>query len=293
MEFQTNRSQLVDFIWKVPVVAAVYFVGTLIGAAVVTTLGLQFPEMPGQTYVPILSFLTALVLAAVLAFLASGLVGSVSRRWLILFVFFYISFVVNNQIEAVLYTIMNEVPTMLLFFIFPCVLGTAATVLLIKEPQGGSVLPSVIANRPMKNWWWRLLLAWLAFPVIYYFFGALIYPLVADVYTSQETGFRLPGPLVTLGAVSVRSLLFLVASIPILLNWRRSRRSLILYLAAALAAMVGIAGMFENTHMPIHMKLVHGVEIIADSLVHAWVLVALLVAKAKPSSEGLSLASAE
>jgi hypothetical protein len=41
------------------------------------------------------------------------------------------------------------------------------------------------------------------------------------------------------------------------------------------------------------MRLVHGVEIALDSLVHAWVLVALLVAKSKTSSEDLSLANAE
>jgi hypothetical protein len=272
-----QRSRLIAFLWKVPAIAAVYFAGTIIGSAIITNLGLRFPEMPGQTYVPILSFLTALVLVATLAFLAWGLGGSVSKRWLILFVFLYVSFVVTNQIETVVYTIMNEVPTMLLFFTFPCVLATGATAFFIRSPEGGSALPSVFEDRPVTSWWWRLLLAWLAFPVIYHFFGALIYPFVAEVYTNQETGFRVPGPLVVLGAVSVRSLLFLVVSLPILVNWRRSRRSLVLSLAAALAAMVGVAGMFENTYSPTQMKLVHSIEIIADSLVHAWVMVVLLV----------------
>jgi hypothetical protein len=283
METDTSKSSMTTLLWKIPAIAAVYFAGTLVGAAVITTLGLRFPEMPGQTYVPILSFLTALVLAATLAFLALGLGGSEWKRWLILFVFLYVSFVVNNQIETVVYTIMSEVPTMLLFFTFPCVLATGATAFLIRSPEGGSALPSVFEDRPVTSWWWRLLLAWLAFPVIYYFFGALIYPFVAEIYTNHETGFRLPGPLVVLGAVSVRSLLFLVVSIPILVSWRRSRRSLVLSLAAALAAMVGVAGMFENTYSPTQMKIVHSIEIIADSLVHAWVLVALLVPKKKIS----------
>jgi hypothetical protein len=55
----------------------------------------------------------------------------------------------------------------------------------------------------------------------------------------------------------------------------------VLSLAAALAAMVGVAGMFENTYSPTQMKIVHSIEIVADSLVHAWVLVALLVPKQK------------
>jgi len=293
MEYQQHRSPTLALLWKVPVIAAVYFAGTMIGAAIVMSLGLQFPEMPGQTYVPILSFLTALVLAGCFAFLARGLGGSLSKRWLILVAFVYVAFVINNQIEAVVYTIMNEVPTMLLFFIFPCALGIGATVFLIKSPDGEAALSSVFSERPVTSWWWRVVLAWLAFPVIYYFFGALIYPLVADVYAQQDSGLHVPGPLVVLGAVSVRSLLFLVVSIPILVNWRRSRRSLVLSLAAALAAMVGVAGMFENTWMPTYMKFVHSIEIIADSLVHAWVLAALLMAKPPREAKDLSTATAE
>jgi hypothetical protein len=57
--------------------------------------------------------------------------------------------------------------------------------------------------------------------------------------------------------------------------------------------MVGLVAMIESTWLPTTMRLVHGVEIALDSLVHAWVLVALLVAKPKPSSEDLSLANAE
>jgi hypothetical protein len=182
---------------------------------------------------------------------------------------------------------------MLLFFILPCVVATGVTVALIKPPNDQDTLASGLANRPMKSWWWRLLLAWFAFPVIYYFFGALIYPLVADVYAQQDSGLQVPSQFVVLGAVSVRSLLFLVATIPILVNWRQSRRSLVLSLAATLAAMVGVAGMIESTWMPTQLSIVHSVEIIADSLVHAWVLVALLVPKQKVEQSDLSTVAAD
>lgn len=274
-----HRSHLLALPWKILVISAVYFAGTVFAAVIVTTLGLQLAEMPDQTYVPMLSFLTAVVLSSTVAFLARGLGGSPVKRWLTLLAFFYIVFVVTNQIEAVVYTVMNEVPTMLLFFTLPCLIATTACVLLIKPLNAAEALPTIFSSRPASSWWWRLALAWLAFPVIYYFFGALIYPFVADIYSNPETGFRVPSQLVIISAVSVRSLLFLSATIPILVNWHGSRRSLVLSLGAALAAMVGVAGMFENTAMPIQMKLVHGTEIIADSLVHAWVLVALLVPK--------------
>jgi hypothetical protein len=282
MDTDSSKSSMTTLLWKIPAIAVAYFAGKLIAAALVTSVGFRFPEIPGHTWVPALDFLGGVVLVVCLAFLARGIGGSLTKRWLILLAFTYVSFVINNQIETVVFNTHHEVPTLLLFFIIPCVVVTGVTVALIKPPNGPDALTSVFADRPIRSWWWRLLLAWLAFPIIYYFFGALIYPLVADVYTQQDSGFQLPGPLVVLGAVSVRSLLFLVSAIPILVNWQRSRRSLVLSLAAALAAMVGVAGMFENTLMPTQMKIAHSLEIIADSLVHAWVLVALLVAKPSP-----------
>ena len=105
METQNTESRTTSLLWKIPVLAAVYFGGTLISAALVTSIGLRFPEMPGQTYVPVLSFLTALVIVGCLAFLARGLAGSFFKRWTVLFSFLYVVFVVANQIEASVYTV--------------------------------------------------------------------------------------------------------------------------------------------------------------------------------------------
>jgi len=293
MDTDSHNAPMKTLLWKIPLIAAVYYFAKTIAATLVMSIGLRFPEMPGHTWNPFLDFLGGLVLIVCLAILARGIGGSLKKRWLILLAFTYVSFVINNQIEAVVFTTSTEVPTMLLFFVLPCVIATGATALLIKGPEGEADLPSAFADRPASTWWWRLLLAWLAFPVIYYFFGALIYPLVADVYAQQDSGLQVPGQAVVLGAVSVRSLLFLGASIPILVNWRRSRRSLVLSLAAVLAAMVGVAGMIESTWMPTLLKVVHSSEIIADSLVHAWVLVALLVPKQKIEQTQTSAVVAE
>ena len=88
-----------------------------------------------------------------------------------------------------------------------------------------------------------------------------------------------------LGAVAIRSLLFLAATVPIIVGWRRSRRALVLSLAAAFTAMVGLTGLIESSWMPTTLRIVHSLEIAADSLVHAWVLVALLVPQAAKADE--------
>jgi hypothetical protein len=291
MQFEHSSSSTVALLWKIPAIAALYFVGIMIAGALVTSLGLPFPEVPGQTWIPILGYLTAVTLSVGIALLARGLAGTPLKRGWILFVFFYVAFVINNQIEAIVYTTTAEPPTMLLFFVLPCLMAAATAVFLTRSPGGGDILQTVFADRPITKWWWRLVLAWLAFPIIYYFFGALIYPLVADAYTGPDFGLRLPGPLVVVGAVSLRSLLFLAVTIPILASWQGSRRGLLLSLTVSLAAMVGVAGMFESTWMPLQMKLAHGVEIIADSFFHAWVLVALLLPRKRRESDESATAS--
>ena len=286
MEPDTQRSHAVAFLWKVPLIAAVHFAGTMAGGALVTSLGLQFPDFPGQEYSPLLSYLAALVLAAAVFLLARGVCGSTAFRWLVLFVFTYVSYCVNNQIEGAVFSTAQGFETNLVFFVIPCALIAGAAVLLVKAPDEDGVLATVLSDRPVSVWWWRPVIAWLAFPLIYYFFGMFAYPLVADAYESGGLGLEVPSPGLVISAIFVRSLLFLLVTIPILMYWSRSRGSLIVTLAAALAAMVGVAAMIESAWLPTTMRIVHGVEITADSLVHAWVLVALLIPRARISGTG-------
>jgi len=278
-----ERSQLVAFTWKVPVIAAIYFAGSIFSAGISGGLGLQFPKFPGQEYSPVLSYLAALVLAAGVSLLARGLRGSTAWRWFVLFAFTYVAYCVNNQIEGAVFTTANGFGSNLVYFLIPCALVAVAAVLLFDAPDEDPVLTTVFSDRPVSSWWWRFGIAWVAFPFIYYFFGAFAYPLVKDAYQSGDLALEVPSQMIILGAVFTRSLLFLFATVPILMRWSRSRRSLVFSLGTALAAMVGLVAMIESTWMPTSVRIVHGVEIAIDSLVHAWVLVALLVLKPSES----------
>ena len=269
------------WLWKIPLIGSTYFAATAISGAMVTAVGLKFPEFPGQTYSPALSFLASIVLGAAVYLLARGVRGSVKFRWLVLFAFIYISYCVNNQIEGATFTTVEGLETMLVFFLFPCALISAAAAFLVKPPVDGDTLTTVFSDRPISSWWWRAVLAWLAFPFIYYIFGMVAYPFVAHTYESGELGLTVPSQSVILGIVTIRSLLFLFAVIPILSNWSGSRTSLFVALASSFSAMVGVSGLIGAAWLPQTMRIVHSIEIIADSLVHAWVLVALLVPKQK------------
>jgi hypothetical protein len=267
------------WLWKIPLIGGAYFLATMISGAMVAAVGLQFPEFPGQTYNPALSLLASIVLGTTVYLLARGIRGSTAFRWIVLFAFTYVSYCVNNQIEGATFTTVGGYGAMLIFFIVPCAVIAAVAALLVKPPVDGEPLTTVFKDRPISSWWWRVMLAWLAFPLIYHLFGMLAYPFVADAYQGGELSLRVPSQGIILAVVSLRSLLFLLVTVPILVNWSASRRSLFTALAAAFSAMVGVSGLIEAAWLPTSMRVVHSVEIIADSLVHAWVLVALLVAK--------------
>lgn len=286
MSTDSKNAPMKALLWKIPVIAAVYFGGASFSGWISEGLGLQFPEFPGREYSPVLGFLAALVLAAGVSLLARGLRGSTAWRWLVLFAFTYTAYCVNNQIEGAVFTTESGFGSNLVFFLIPCALVAVAAALLFDAPDEGPVLTTVFSDRPLSRWWWRFGIAWVAFPFIYYFFGAFAYPLVKDAYQSGDFALEVPSQSLILGAVFTRSLFFLLATIPILMHWSRSRRSLVFSLGAALTAMVGLVAMIEAAWLPTTVRIVHGVEIAIDSLVHAWVLVALLIPR---SFEGLNV----
>jgi hypothetical protein len=76
--------------------------------------------------------------------------------------------------------------------------------------------------------------------------------------------------------MAIRSALFYCACLPLLVTWQRSRRSLALYLGVALFYFVGLQPLSIANWMPWSLRLPHLLEILADEIVYAWALVALL-----------------
>ena len=74
----------------------------------------------------------------------------------------------------------------------------------------------------------------------------------------------------------VRSMLFLLACLPVLVAWRKSRLSLFLSLGFTLFVLVGLLYMLASDWMPLSVRVPHTLEILADSFVYAGALVLLL-----------------
>jgi cytochrome bd-type quinol oxidase subunit 2 len=255
----------------------------MISGAVITAAGMSWPAFPNppSPTVGLLQNLGAGILVAVcLALLARGLRGSNAVRWLVLTAFIYVTFALANEIEAAAFTKFGGTATMILFFIAPCVLAAGAASRLI-QPADPQPLETAFAGRPPSAWGWRLIVVWLAFPVIYIFFGMLAAPIVVPYYQDPSFGLTLPGWGTIMPVVLLRSALVLAVTLPVVALWSRSRRSLRVTLSVALFAFMGLIGLAMTTFFPPTLRIAHSLEILGDSVVYAWVLVALFVPRLK------------
>ena len=73
----------------------------------------------------------------------------------------------------------------------------------------------------------------------------------------------------------MRSLLFLLACLPVLILWDNSPRRLFWVLGLNLFLLVGGLNMLQAYWMPANLRIIHSLEILADELLYSAVLVIL------------------
>jgi len=272
------------YLWKLPLCGLLFFIGFIQGNLLATWLGFAMPVMPAgadATIVLQYTLVGSLILAAGLAAVSQGLSSHFLARWLILFFFAWIGYGVNTYLEAAIFSTMAAASWYTVVMYFPAaLLCSAAVAWLFPSATKTSGLAARVrvffAGRGEGEWIWRLLLAYLAFPVAYLFFGTLIAPIVLPYYREGLNELALPGWDQILPILALRSLLFMIVCLPIVIDWRLSNRRLFLTLGVTLFILVGGLGMLEAYWLPPTLRIVHSLEIFADEMVYAGALVLLL-----------------
>jgi len=273
--------RIIGWVWRVVVCAIIYCFGTIAGGIALQKLGVSSPVMPEgitpERMAKILP-LAALVFAAGLSPMARRIRGGFLLRWLVLAIFLYGANGINNSIEASVFTKVGGFASLAAYNFVPLVFLAAALALLF-APSGKGVQSSqrvlVLSPRTPAQWFWRIAAAIVAFPVIYFIFGNIIGPFVIDYYKQGALSLVLPTMAVVIRTQFIRSVIFFASAFPVIVLWHANRRQLIGWAGLGHYVTIGLVGMVMAVWMPANMRIIHGLELLADSFVYIFVLAML------------------
>lgn len=283
-----NLKTILAYLWKLPLCGFGFFMGVALSGMILPMLGLQAPEMPegvDANTIMLWYLLGSMLLALALSFLSRNLPVHGLLRWIILFELSWVFGALGVVIEASFFMTTGAVSSSMnalftvLNFLLPAIFLSALVMVLFRplppvEPCRRS-FQSYVASHKKSSWMWRILLALLAYPVIYFAFGLLVQPFIQDFYAAGQYELTLPTWKELIPLQLTRSALFLVASLPVLVWWRGSRRKAWLTLGASIFILTAFMAVITAYWFPWQLRLFHGLELLADALVYAGVLTLL------------------
>ncbi len=280
---------------KLLLCAFAFFFGSFLGDVLCGVAGLPLPAMPaGSNTAAVQTALmfASLLVAICLALLSTHLAGNFTLRWLSLAALVWLAYGVNTYLEASIFTTYGAASLINMISSLPAgLLGGAVAAWLFAQPGKPEPFQAIAGSffRQYRSvgWVWRSLVAIVAFPVIYFFFGSLISPIVLPYYQQQGGALMIPGLGTLLPVLFLRSVIFLVSCFMILAAWQKTRLSLALWLGVAMFMLVGGIGLLVGSFLPAVLRVVHSFEILADSLCYTAVL-ALLFRSAKVEPQRLA-----
>jgi len=276
---------MIKYVGKILLCALSLVIGTMIGGTVSTVLRLGQPRPPepvDMQLMGILCFISGIIISVVLAELSRSLPGKRRARFAAIAWFVFAWLGINNTIEASIFTTMGGGPSVIVTMLFPSLFVAGAVVLLFGGREAGTSFSSNLrrffVNRTAAQWTIRLSAAVLAFPIIYFLFGMPVGLIVGQFYRDHEFGLQMPSSLsVLIGVQIIRSLVSLLAVLPVLVAWPGSRQRFAWTFGLNLFVLSGLYGLIQAYWMPRTMRSIHAVELLFDSLAYGWLLAVLLL----------------
>ncbi|MFQ6059529.1 MAG: hypothetical protein ACE5MB_11695 [Anaerolineae bacterium] len=274
-------------LWRSLVIGLGFTLATMVGGMVARVIGLPLPAMASRmdpTQALVTTFLAGVVIGLTLGPLSTRLTLPTAERAGLLFVVIFVLNSLINVIEALFFTTIPAAEQ--LYGLVTSAIGhvgLAVPLALLFRPASVergllTALQETLSQRRWTSWAWRFGLAGLLYVPTYFFFGMLIYPLVRPYYEDPALGLSLalPGFEVILPLEVGRGLLFVLTVFPLIAVLRRPRRSLAFWLGMTIAVLGAVTPMLQAGWLPLTMRLVHGLEITADSIVHGLIIAWLL-----------------
>lgn len=273
-------------IGKILLLSFVLASGLVVSRILLLNLDVFIPRLTQQAdentaiyYLLVGSFL----LAGGLFFLFKGIGGSLKEKFLISILFTLFGFSIGITIESAIYSDTSSYHLTILLLLFPMVLYSLIASLVTKHKQNFEPFVSKVQNYfnlwSFGVWVQKVLLAIIAFPLIYFIFGIVASPFVTKYYNELIEGLTIPRPETIILIQLFRSTLFLIITIPIIICWTKSKIQLILSLGLAHFVMVFAYDIYLAIVMPLELVLIHGIEIALDSFIYSLILIYILYPK--------------
>ncbi len=281
-----------SYLWKLPLSGMGFFLGLSVGGVILSAVGLQAPELPAgaeANQVAVHFLLSSMVLAFILSFISQQLHCRWVCRWLILASLTWVIGGVGMVLESSIFMATGAVSSIssgiytAASFLLPSLFLTLLIALLF--PPGKSQEPNTaklanfLSSRTVSDWLGRFLIILLAYPLTYFLFGLIVRPLIQDFYLQGQFELINPSWGQMIPIQLVRSLLFLLVSLPVIIFWSGSQKGLWLALGFSVFMLTAFLAVFTSYWFPWQLRLYQGLELLADSLVYAWVLIGVIKKK--------------
>lgn len=274
------------------------FVGMMAGSSSTSLLGLPKLVVPAYMNMSIvlpLMFLSDILIAIVLGECFQGLYHRYWQRLLAIWVCNYLLYNLLNTLDAMLFMAATNWSTSIVSAFFHALFSALVIAWLWRTDTGSQISSAtgqspVLARKPL-DLAWRLALAWLAYPPIYYLMGLLVAPFTQHYYEdlSLNLGLTMPPSVGILLAMQVlRGVLFLLAVLPIIITWRGSRSGLWLWMGTIIFIQIAIQAILQAHWLPLAVRIPHGLELLADSFLQAGVYALLLFFPSKPMAKSVA-----
>lgn len=289
------RRETLNIALSVVVGGFMFAIGLVVSRILFQLIGVNPPRMLSQAGEAVAGYylLTGSIgLAAGMVLSSRGIRGTLLLRWLVLSTFLFIGFGVSSTIESSIYSSSTGVLWMIPILLLPSLFLAGTETALFKpslvQPSPSSDIADPVSSRTWIHWILRGLAAIAAFPLVYFIFGLIVAPVVSQYYNQGVSGLTLPEPRVIVSTQVLRGILHLLAALPIIVLWRGSKRELVLALAMAFFVFVATYDVVLAYQVPIVLVVIHGIEVMVDSLVYSWLLVWLLAGQGAGKEFGKS-----
>ena len=137
-------------------------------------------------------------------------------------------------------------------------------------------LKEYLSSRSYGSWIKRIATGSVMYFPIYFFFGMLIFPFVAEYYSDPSLGLRVPGFEVIIPLEFFRGFLYVIVLIPVMASVKGNRRTGFIALSSTLFIPGAFIPLILETSLPPEIIPFHLFEILADSLVYSFALSRIL-----------------